>query len=135
MSKTDIKSAFRIMPIHPKNYHLLDITWEGQFYFDKCLPMGASSSCHLFERFSTALEFIGKKSGIHHIIHYLDDFLLLNESEENSSKDLNLFLDICRNINVPIAPEKTVLPTQIIQFLGLEIDSVNQEIRLPLDKV
>lgn len=40
MAKTDIKDAFRIIPVNPKYYHLLGFTWEGQFYYERCLPMG-----------------------------------------------------------------------------------------------
>ena len=91
---------------------MLDQVREGQFYFDKCLPMGASSSCHLFEKFSSALEFIAKKGNINYILHYLDDFLLINHSKDQCEKDLMNFLQICESINVPMAPEKTVFPTQ-----------------------
>ena len=48
LAKTDIRSAFRIIPISPKNYHLLGFKWRGKYFFDKCLPMGASSSCAIF---------------------------------------------------------------------------------------
>ena len=43
--KTDIKSAFRIIPIHPEDYPLLGMKWRGNYYFDRCLPMGCRSSC------------------------------------------------------------------------------------------
>lgn len=52
-SKTEIKSAFRIIPIAPRHFQLLGIEWQGNFYFDNCLPMGCSSSCQLFETLST----------------------------------------------------------------------------------
>ena len=39
MAKTDIKSAFRIIPIHPQVYSLLGIKWADKYYFDRCLPM------------------------------------------------------------------------------------------------
>ena len=29
MAKADIESAFRIIPIHPDDYHLLGFMWEG----------------------------------------------------------------------------------------------------------
>lgn len=45
LAKTDIQDAFRIVPIHPEDYHLLGFSWYGKFYYDRCLPMGASSSC------------------------------------------------------------------------------------------
>ena len=54
MSKTDIKSAFRIIPVHPLDYRILGMHWEGNYYYDKALPMGCSSSCKIFETFSTS---------------------------------------------------------------------------------
>ncbi len=58
MSKLDIKSAFKIIPVHPNDHHLLGLTWENQFFYDKTLPMGCRSSCAIFEEFSTAVEWI-----------------------------------------------------------------------------
>ena len=56
MSKTDIKSAFRIILINTKDYPLMGLYHKGKYYFDKTLAMGLSSSCSLFEEFSSALE-------------------------------------------------------------------------------
>ena len=135
MAKCDIRSAFRLLPVLPEQYHLLGMKWNDNYYFDKCMPMGARSSCNLFELFSTGLEFISKKANINYIIHYLDDFMIVGRSHKYCMDDLNKFLNICIELNVPIAPEKTVLPSQVIQFLGIEIDSIKQEVRLPMDKI
>ena len=71
------------MPIHPSDYHLLGFSWKGHYYYDKCVPFGASSSCHLFEASSTALEWIAlHKLGCAAVVHNLDDFLFINSSEE-----------------------------------------------------
>ena len=43
MAKTDVKSAFRIIPIHPNDYPLLGMKWVNLYYFDRCLPMGCSN--------------------------------------------------------------------------------------------
>lgn len=40
MAITEIQSAFRLTPIHPKDFNLLGMRWEGRYYFDRCLPMG-----------------------------------------------------------------------------------------------
>ena len=40
LAKTDIKSAFRNLPINPQDYHLLGINWNGQYYYDKCIASG-----------------------------------------------------------------------------------------------
>ena len=82
LAKTDIKSAFRIIPVAPSHFPLLGMEWQGKFYFDKCLPMGCSSSCNIFETFSTALERIAKdKLHASSIIHILDNFLFIGPCE------------------------------------------------------
>jgi hypothetical protein len=54
--KTDIKNAFRIIPIRPEDHCLLGMKWRGKYYYDRCLPMGAASSCKTFETFSTTIQ-------------------------------------------------------------------------------
>ncbi|MEW8547281.1 MAG: hypothetical protein AB2693_27555 [Candidatus Thiodiazotropha sp.] len=81
LAKTDIESAFRIIPISKHDYPLLGFKWDGYFYHDRSLPMGSSSSCKIFERFSTALEWIASnKFGCGDIIHILDDFLFVGKT-------------------------------------------------------
>ena len=93
MSKTDVQSAFRIIPIHPSDYHTLGFSWEGNFYYDKALPFGASSSCRLFEATSKALEWIAINIlGCMAVVHILDDVLFLNSTEQGCIRDLNAFL-------------------------------------------
>ena len=59
--KPGVKNAFRIIPVSPKDCHLLGMEWQGFYYFDKCMPMGCSSSCKTFELVSTALEWVAHK--------------------------------------------------------------------------
>ena len=35
MGKTDIKNAFRNIPIHPDDYNVLGMFWKGKYYYDK----------------------------------------------------------------------------------------------------
>ena len=92
MSKIDINSAFRIIPIHPDDYHLLDMKWNNSYFFDRCLPMGCSSSCAIFEAFSTSLEWLAKHFlGTSGVLHILDDFLFIAESESKCRSDLSKF--------------------------------------------
>lgn len=136
LAKCDIKSAFRIIPISPSEYHLLGFKWGKFFYYDKVLPMGCSSSCRIFERVSTALEWIAvNKLGISGVIHYLDDFLFIAESESEAQIFLARFQLACSKIGIPLAPEKTRGPSQQLPFLGITIDTVLEHCRLPVDKV
>ena len=60
LSKTDVRSAFRIIPIHPSDYHLPGMQWEGNYYVDCCLPMGCASSCKTFEALNTAMDWVAR---------------------------------------------------------------------------
>ena len=127
----DIKCAFRIIPVHPLKYLLLGIKWANEYYFDCCLAMGLKSSCAIFDKFSSSLEWLAMQHLIvSSVLHILDDFLFIAPSRVKCSK----FLDMCNFLGVPIAQDKTVGPNTTLQFAGIELGSVQQEARLPLDK-
>ena len=129
LAKTDIKSAFRIIPLHPSEYHLFGLHWDNKYLYDKCLAMGCASSCKIFETFSTALEWVAKcKLGCNHVTHILDDFLECKQA-------LDRFLHCCERISVPIAHEKTMGPSQCLIFARIEHDANDLEARLPEDKL
>ena len=107
LAKTDIKSAFRILPIKPSDYDLLGIFWQGRYYYDRAMPMGCASSCRTFEMFSTAIEWVAKKHlSIPHLIHILDDYLMAAPTYHQCRIDLARFLSLCDYLGVPMAPEK-----------------------------
>ena len=127
LAKTVVKSAFRIIPGHPSDHPLLGLQWRGDWYYDCCLPMGCSSSCKTFERLSTAMEWIARnKLGIPHILHILDDFLIIGESTPACQAKLQRFLLFCEDIGVPTAPEKTQGPSSVLTFAGIELDCLKK---------
>jgi hypothetical protein len=112
LANTDIDNAFRLVPIHVHvlNHDLLGFTFKDMFYYDTCLPMGSSSSCFIFECFSTGLQWISQeKLGIQHMVHILDDFLILGPPNSSVCQlNLQRFLQLCSSTGVPTKPEKTV---------------------------
>ena len=61
MAKTDIESAFRLFPVHPDDWELLGMFWNGFYYFDKVLPFGLRSAPFIFNQLSDAIEWILQK--------------------------------------------------------------------------
>ncbi|CAG2204889.1 unnamed protein product [Mytilus edulis] len=137
MSKADVEDAFRLIPLHFSEYHLLGFKWEDKFYHDAALPMGASSSCQLFKNFSSALQWIlNSKFQIRGVSHLLDDFFFVGEANTNKcSVALNTFLTLSKTVGAPIKDEKTQLPTTCITIYGIDIDSRAMVARLPKDKI
>lgn len=69
------------------------------------------------------------------MVHILDDFLILENSKERAISKLKAFIDLCERLGVPLANEKTELPAQIMDFVGITLDIPKQETRLPEDKL
>ena len=47
----DIKNAFRLFRVFPGDFYLLGLTINDKYYIDKCLSMGCSISCNMFQKF------------------------------------------------------------------------------------
>ena len=67
--------------------------------------------------------------------NYLDDFLFVALLRRKCDNLVNLFLEICSHINFPVSEEKTVWSSTTLVFLGLLIDTINQIVSIPVDKV
>ena len=71
-----IKEAYRMIPMHPQDQHLLGIQWEGTVYIDWILQFGLHSAPKIFSTVAIAIQWILHKKGITKGLHYLDDFIL-----------------------------------------------------------
>lgn len=137
IGKMDIKSAFRLIPIYPGDFDLLGFSVDGLFYIDKCLPMGCSISCKIWETFATFLHWLTHfKSGLNTLDHYLDDFIFAGRcGTQECAILMSTFSSLAKEIGVPIAHEKTSGPTTKLIFLGFEIDTLEMIIKIPEAKV
>lgn len=135
IGKRDIKSAFRLLPIFPGDFDLLGFKFQGNYFIDKCLPMGCSISCKVFEEFSTFLQWATKhRSKATTIDHYLDDFIFAGRDAHSCQELMSVFQGVCDEIGVPIAEDKSEGPTTVMTFLGFEIDTVRMLVRIPNSK-
>ena len=136
MAKLDLRDAYRIVPVHPLDRPLLGMQWKDTTYVDTALPFGLRSAPKIFSALADGLIWILQSHGVSPSLHYLDDFLLLGApNSTNCASALHTTLSICGELGVPIAEEKTEGPTTILTFLGIEIDTVNLQLCLPLQKL
>jgi hypothetical protein len=136
LAKVDVKNAYRNIPIHPDDRWLMGMQWEGSLYVDKALPFGLRSTPKIFTAVSDAVEWIARREGIHFIIHYLDNFLVMGSP---ASSDCAAALDKLRAIfdrlGLPVAEEKLEGPVTSLVFLGFTLDTRLLEVRLPAVKL
>ena len=136
LAKIDIKSAYRLIPVHPMDRTMLGMQWNGQVYIDGMLPFGLRSAPKLFNAVADALEWCIAQKGVQHIVHYLDDFLVMGPpNSPDCQESLHILEALCSKLGVPLAPEKRDGPASILTFLGIIIDTTKGELRLPPDKL
>ena len=141
-SKSDLKSAFRILPLKISQFRWLcfkarnPMTKEFMYFFDKCLPFGASISCSLFTKFSDSLKHLSEfLSGRYMVTNYLDDFLFISNSEQDCNRMVRIFLNLCEFINCPVSMEKTEWASNRIIFLGVLMDGHHRCLGIPQEKI
>ena len=102
--KTDIESAFPLIPVQYSDHELLGYKWQLQLYYNCCLPFGCRSSPAIFERFNTAVEWIAQN----HLnkpdsIHILDDFFMIGPpASENAQYMCPPFFTLCKKVGIAI---------------------------------
>ena len=137
IGKVDIESAFRIVPIHPSDYWLLGLKFQGHIYFDKRLPMGASISCSTFEEVSRAIQWVLRSRVATNCdwSHILDDFMAICLNFMVCRRSLQNLIDLCMQLGIPVNHDKTVWPNTQVEVHGIEVDTVQMIARLPDDKL
>jgi len=137
--KLDVEAAYKQVPVHPDDWHLLGFKWQGKWYYERVLPFGLRSSCRLWELFAAALhhffQHLLRVDGARVVIHYVDDFLFVVQLEHSAAALLEQALGTCRLLGVPMAEDKTEGPTTCLTFLGIELDTLALQARLPASKL
>ena len=141
MGKSDMSSAFRnlgIRVLHFK-YLIMKATNTGDhlsYYFvDKCLPFRVVISCIHFQCFSDAVGHIVRYKTGKKLINYLDDYFFAALLAHLCNGQKQIFIKICQMINFPVALEKTFWATTQLVFLGILMDSENQVVLIPKEKI
>jgi hypothetical protein len=136
--KLDLESAFRHIPVRPEDWHLLGFTWENQFYHDLVLGFGCRSAPYIFNLFAEALHWILQRHLPAAIRHYLNDFLKIfapNIPVLQVQQALEWTLVFSEQLGLHFQPTKTYSPSTTLEFLGIELDTVLMEARLPAEKL
>ena len=132
LAKVDIESAYRLIPVHPDDRPLQAVRWRDHISVDPMLPFAPK----IFNAVADVLHWHLQRSGIRQIHHYLDDFIVLAPPQSpQCQQDLTTLQRECSCLGVPIASHKTEGPTTCLVFLGIEIDTVAGELRLPDEKL
>ena len=115
LAKLDVQSAYRIVPVHPADRWLLGMSWNGQTYIDTVLPFGLRSAKIIFTGVADALQWIIESNGVQHIMHYLDDYMLLGPPD---SPVYERAIDLLPEFRGPSSRSQDRRPINIAGVLG-----------------
>ena len=130
LAKIDVDSAFRNVPVHPHDHPLLGMIWNQQLYIDSALPFGLRSAPKNFNAVAAVLRWIAVQRGVTHLDHFLNDFITAAATEHECLCNSHY----CCILNLPLSHPKREGPSTILVFLGIELDTIALELRLPAEK-
>ena len=136
LAKFDVESAYRNIPVHPEDRYLLGMKWQGSYFIDMALPFGLRSAPFIFSSVADLLEWILRHNyGLNFLLHYLDDFYTMGPPNSPACQNnLDTCLRLFRDWHIPLHPDKVEGPSTCLTVLGIELDSITLQARLPRDK-
>ena len=136
LAKINLHQAYRMVPVHADDHPLLGMQWQNETFVDTALPFRLRSAPKIFSAFADALAWILHSRGAAWQLHYLDDFLFMGPPADKScAKALEVALDTCRELGVPVAAHKTKGPATQLRFLGIQVNTLTMTLSLPGDKL
>ena len=123
MASIDLREAYLQVPVHPESRPFLRFVANGQVYQFTTLCFGLSTALQVFTQVMAPVSAILHSWGVR-MRRYLDDWLVQSSSRESLLRDLQVVLDLCRELGIVINPEKSNLePSQVVQYLGVIINA------------
>ena len=112
-------------------------------FLDTTLPFRLRSAPKIFNVVADGLHWVLEQERLE-VLHYLDDFLLFEapqelgkqgKSPQNQTCARDQALAVCAEFSVPVVDTKTVGPVTELTFLGIELNTAEMAVRLPMEKV
>ena len=128
-----LSRAFRQLKVDPLDFPLLCLQWQDEYFIDCAVAFGHHGGALGCCRFTDALRFIHTRLGFH-LVTYIDD-LMSGESPETAERSFHSLVTLLSDLNVPISKGKLTPPTTKMVCLGIEVDSVNQTLAIPKEKI
>ena len=118
----DLKDAYLHVPVHPQSRRLLGFKFLDKTYVYKVLPFGLKDSPWVFSRIVATVIAHLRLQGIR-IYYYMDDWLLVAESQSLLQSHLQATLQLAQRLGFIVNLKKSVLtPQRMPVYLGASLD-------------
>lgn len=123
-SKLDISNCFLSFPLHPSTYKYFVFQFDHQYYQFVRLPFGLSTAPRICTLLLSVIQFKLEQQHDIKMVRYLDDFLFISNTYSTSSQHLATAIQTCEQFGLVVNAKKTEGPSQHMQFLGIQLNSV-----------
>ncbi|PNH01983.1 Retrovirus-related Pol polyprotein from transposon, partial [Tetrabaena socialis] len=116
LSKCDCRAAFNQIPMRAEDQEKTSFHWNGALwqYTRNLYGLRNATAC-----FQLVMDHHIRKAGLQGCcVVFVDDLLVFSHSAEQHYADLSRVLDMLRDINIKLHPDKTVLVAAEVEFLG-----------------
>ena len=132
--KIDISRAFRHIRIDPGDLDLLGLK-HGDYFIDGTLPFGFRHGSVFFQRCTDAVRYVMKeKFHYPNLYNYIDD-LIYTGLPGDIYQSYHTLIQLLHELGLDISISKLIEPTTVAICLGIEIDTVNRTLKIPIDKL
>eukprot|EP00854_Cymbomonas_tetramitiformis_P000285 gene285-biopygen197 len=123
MAKIALKSAYRHVGVASEFFQFLVSKFDDVVRMDTRFPFGIKAAPGLFSDVTVLISRMLQSRGFPGVVVYLEDFLLVADSEEACQQGFDLLLELVKYLGFEVAPEKVESPRQDIVFLGVRLQS------------
>ena len=135
LAKLDLKDAYFTVPIFRDHQKYLRFAVDKIRYQFTCLPFGLSCAPWAFTKVLKPVVAFLRSLGIRLII-YIDDILVIGKSPDEVRDHVEALIALLEGLGFIVNMEKSVTtPSQQIEFLGLQVDTITMCLSLPGHKI
>ena len=138
MTVIDIKAAYRAVPIRAEHRKYQGFSWVYKgvksWFVENRLCFGLLLGPMYFNYLSTFVYDVLTARGLK-IVNYLDNFLAVSSDLVACLKAQHELVTFIRFLGFHVAFDKIIQPSTCVTYLGIEIDSISMELRLPEGKL
>ena len=131
--KYDMVTAFRILPLRPDQVGYAGFTdGDGNEWVELRFGFGNRIAPRLYSSLSGLIGWLLKHVfGLSCTLVYLDDYLIISIDGEQSELVAEIAEMVFELLGLEVEKEKTLKSEDTAVFLGLELDAIKQETRIP----
>ena len=135
MGVIDIQSAYRSVQIYADHRRYQGLIWSingrERYLEDNAICFGLKCAPFIFTQLTEfAIRYMERKG----ITKILGDYLVIAPSYEACQLHMHVLTDLLCSLGFVIAETKVKPPAQVMTYLGITLDSLSMEMRLPEEK-